>query len=113
VKINYKILARITQMSYLYFIKQSQIQNIMTATVNYSGETSTGYKTKFGEISKSNVIEINSDNQLVITNELFEKLYAKNQSTPKKRFSLREAHGNYHTERNERYNPMTKRFERY
>ena len=32
-KINYKTLAHITQMSYLYFIKQSQILNIMKATL--------------------------------------------------------------------------------
>lgn len=83
------------------------------ATLNYFGETSTTYKTKLGEVNKSEVIEINEYKQLVISEELFDTLYSKKESTQKKSFSLREAHGNFHSERNEKYNPMTKRFEKF
>lgn len=81
-----------------------------TSTINFLSKTDTGYKTKLGEISNSDVLEINEDNQLVISNELFETLYSQKES---KKISLRDASSNYHLNKNERYIHTSKRFERY
>ena len=46
-----------------------------TATVNFLNENENTYSTRIGEISKSDVIEINEHNQLVVDYDLFEGLY--------------------------------------